>query len=922
MMDELDQCRGCGAKRPADAPSGLCPACLLKAGLLGEGSVLPDVTITFGPASSSVLASFGEAYGNVPPVLLRDADSSTDPGPVIRPSSPEIPGPSERSARLQLFGEIARGGMGAVFKGRDSDLGRDLAVKILLESHRDKPEMIRRFIEEAQIAGQLQHPGIVPIYELGAFGDRRPYFAMKLVKGHTLAEILANRKTPSDGLPRFLSIFESICQTIAYAHARGVIHRDLKPSNVMVGSFGEVQVMDWGLAKVLPRGGAIDDASAGRTKNEGTVISTARTGSDSYLSHAGSIMGTPSYMAPEQARGEVDQVDERADVFALGSILCELLTGEPAFTGRNSGEIQRKASRGEVADAITRLDQNSFAHDAELISLSRSCLASERDDRPRNAGEVAGRMSLYLSRVQERLREAEIARAEEKARAEEATKRVAVERERMRLTIALAASVVGLMLLGGGGWAYLAQQRSARQATTERVVTGAIEKATLLRGLAKAAPVGDLSKWGEAFTAASQAEATLQAGEPTAPLRARVVELLDTLEREQAEASRLATEKDKDRKLFERLEAIRFEFADKDSSSHGFPDQDNAAKTDAAYATAFREFGIDPDQLDPTEAGRLFRKRSQPLEFASRLDAWALRRKTAANTFGKVDESWKRLIAAAQATDDDPWRNSVRSLIGRADYPALRRLAADDNELAKQPARSLYLLAEVLEDTRGYLGSSQPYLKESIEILKRAWRLAPNDYQICRKLSVESTGEIDQIRFATAAVAAAPDSPISRQTLANALMPDKAHPLLRQYDFVGAGEKVSLGAGTRLAFKRRNGDILFIGPIRFAQSGTTPAENQNDAVAELRWAIRLEPKSIHPHLSLADALVRQGRYRDALKECQVIAGIDFEIQPRLGHRTCHVRYGTARSGRGIDPRRDQERPKRPPRLHFTRTDLP
>ena len=351
-MNERDCCRGCGEKRPADAPSGLCPACLLKAGLLGDGSELPEMTITFGPASSSVLASFGEAFGKIPPVLLRDADSITDPGPVIRPSSSEIPDPADRSARLQLFGEIARGGMGAVLKGRDSDLGRDLAVKILLESHRDKPDMIRRFIEEAQIAGQLQHPGIVPIYELGAFGDRRPYFAMKLVKGHTLAEILAKRKTPSDGLPRFLSIFESICQTMAYAHARGVIHRDLKPSNVMVGSFGEVQVMDWGLAKVLPRGGAVEDASAGHTKDQGTVIATARSGSDSDLSQAGSIMGTPSYMAPEQARGEGDQVDERADVFALGSIFCELLTGEPAFTGRNSGEIQRKAARGELADAF------------------------------------------------------------------------------------------------------------------------------------------------------------------------------------------------------------------------------------------------------------------------------------------------------------------------------------------------------------------------------------------------------------------------------------------------------------------------------------------------------------------------------------------------------------------------------------------
>jgi serine/threonine-protein kinase len=270
-----------------------------------------------------------------------------------------MPPAGDRPGRLQLLGEIARGGMGAVLKGRDPDLGRDLAVKVLLDSHRDKPELIRRFIEEAQIGGQLQHPGIVPIYELGAFADRRPYFAMKLVKGRTLASLLDERTEPGHDLPRFLAIFESVCQTVAYAHSRGVIHRDLKPSNVMVGSFGEVQVMDWGLAKVLPTGGVADDVSAGKTRERETVIATARSGGDpdsSDLSKAGSVMGTPSYMAPEQARGEVDRVDERCDVFALGSILCEILTSEPAFTGRSSGEIQRKASRGELKEAIGRLD--------------------------------------------------------------------------------------------------------------------------------------------------------------------------------------------------------------------------------------------------------------------------------------------------------------------------------------------------------------------------------------------------------------------------------------------------------------------------------------------------------------------------------------------------------------------------------------
>ena len=125
-----------------------------------------------------------------------------------------------------------------------------------------------------------------------------------------------------------------------------MIHRDLKPSNVMVGSFGEVQVMDWGLAKVLPRGGVVDDAKAGKETPAETLIATARSGSDADLSHAGSIMGTPSYMAPEQARGETDRIDERADVFALGSILCEILTGTPAFTGRTVGRDPPQGGRG------------------------------------------------------------------------------------------------------------------------------------------------------------------------------------------------------------------------------------------------------------------------------------------------------------------------------------------------------------------------------------------------------------------------------------------------------------------------------------------------------------------------------------------------------------------------------------------------
>ena len=231
---------------------------------------------------------------------------------------------------------------------------------------------------------------------------------------------------------------------MAYAHARGVIHRDLKPSNVMVGTFGEVQVMDWGLAKVLPRGDAAD-----RTPQDlhETDVMTVRSGSGTDASRAGSILGTPSYMAPEQARGELDQVDERADVFGLGAILCEILTGKPPFGGETRDKVRENAAQGALADTFHRLDTSDA--DSELISLARDCLAADRQQRPRDAGIVSARITAYLSGVQDRLRKAELARVEAQARAEE-------ERKRRRITVALAASVLLTAGVVGGGWTYLA----------------------------------------------------------------------------------------------------------------------------------------------------------------------------------------------------------------------------------------------------------------------------------------------------------------------------------------------------------------------------------------------------------------------------------------------------------------------------------
>ena len=296
------------------------------------------------PASappSGILSAVDETFGPVPRVLLRDGPADGE-RPAL-PCSEDMPASAGDEGRYQLLGEIARGGMGIVLKGRDVDVGRDVAVKVLLEKHRDNPEMVRRFVEEAQIAGQLQHPGIVPVYELGRLPDARLYIAMKLIRGRTLAALLDDRADTGEDRPKYLAVFEQMCQTMAYAHACGVIHRDLKPSNVMVGSFGEVQVMDWGLAKVLGRGGVADEERSLRSRADVEPVRTLRTGSSADESRAGSVLGTPCYMAPEQARGLLDTLDERADVFGLGAILCEILTGAAALYG---AERQRGLRQG------------------------------------------------------------------------------------------------------------------------------------------------------------------------------------------------------------------------------------------------------------------------------------------------------------------------------------------------------------------------------------------------------------------------------------------------------------------------------------------------------------------------------------------------------------------------------------------------
>jgi tetratricopeptide (TPR) repeat protein len=765
----------------------------------------------------SVLAALRHSVGAMPRVLLHDV--AEDGGPVIKPR-PEIDG----GGRYQLLGEIARGGMGVILKGRDTDLGRDLAVKVLQETHQHVPEIVRRFVEEAQIGGQLQHPGIVPVYELGRFQDRRPYFTMKLVQGRTLAALLETRSDPLQDRAHLLSIFAQICQTVAYAHARGVIHRDLKPSNVMVGAFGEVLVMDWGLAKVLATGGLADDSKARQSHAAESYIHTVRTDSSAPGSRAGSVMGTPAYMAPEQARGEVDTLDERCDVFGLGAILCEILTGKPPHVGETNEEVQRLARAGDLTDAMFRL--MICGADPDLLKLAQACLAATPGERPRHAGVVAREVTAYLASVQERLRSAELARAAAQAKALE-------ERKTRRRTVALAAAIVLAVLMGGGGWWWVEHDRAARafaeaqrDAEIERDASVALQEATVLQREGKLL---------EALAAARKAEGML--ADRRDGLRLRVDELLADFTMH-ARVESIYSKKG----LIREYLVSDHTFGERESpQSVGKWKQLEDVDIDKELTSAFEDYGIPVEKLDAEEAGKQIRARSIPVELAAALHDWAIWRR---GTRARQDTSWKHLLAVARAADRDEWRTHLRGALENKDRAALEKLASQDSALALT-AVSQKLLADGLKD----VGAAN----EAVAFLRRAQRKHPGDFWLNVSLAgsldwhFDRAGAEEAVRFYAAALAARPKSTLAQMGLGAALR----HKGDLDEAIAAYKKAIELDQNSFLAHLNL-GDVL------------DDKELYDEAVAAYKEAIRISPRNSDAHSNLGVTLAQQKKFDEAI----------------------------------------------------------
>lgn len=259
-----------------------------------------------------------------------------------------------REHKYQGGKKIAQGGMGTILTTREAGIRRTVVMKVL-RGH-DSTDRLLRFIEEAQITGQLDHPGIVPVYDLGVDAEHQPFYTMKYVRGVTLREVLGKLEAGDpETLARYpltslLTVFQKICDALAFAHSKHVIHRDLKPDNIMIGHFGEVLVMDWGLAKLLQIGSADPSAhSAEDAEGHSVILSVRRDEGEEGRTMSGTIMGTPNYMAPEQAEGAIEKIDARTDIFALGGILYHMLALQMPFSGKTLDEVLDKVMRCEIA---------------------------------------------------------------------------------------------------------------------------------------------------------------------------------------------------------------------------------------------------------------------------------------------------------------------------------------------------------------------------------------------------------------------------------------------------------------------------------------------------------------------------------------------------------------------------------------------
>jgi tetratricopeptide (TPR) repeat protein len=777
----------------------------------------PNRTVDNLSTSANALdAGLAAGFGGAEPP--RSSLSDPMPPPDLPEDLPVVPG-------YRVLREIARGGMGRVLAAYDLTLDRDVALKVLLPGANAD-----RFVRESKITARLPHPGIPPVHVLGTPPDGSPFLAMKLIAGQTLAEALKTADRP-----RLLQAFLQVCQAVGFAHSRGVIHRDLKPANVMVGAFGEVQVMDWGLAK------DIDQASRERERPEEKAPPGTHAGADPNQTtdhggpgqstddrtQAGQVLGTPAYMAPEQARGEA--TDARADVFALGGILCAILTGQPPYSGKTARDVIRRAGAADLAEALVRL--NGCGADTELMSLCRRCLSPDPADRPADGQAVAEGLSSYLNGVQERLQAAERERAV-------AVAREAEQRKRRKVQLALAAAVVGL-LLGGGAFAWWCNAQA--QAGRERDARNAEAVAALLGQAEAALTAGDAAKAAVALEAARKRSAEGGADE---------------------HAQRLGR-LDADLSLLRDLDAIdQFRWT---WTENNFPDPVVVATWTRA---ALARFGADPSETSAEDA-------------AGRVSASVVRERivTALDRLLRQERS-AGVRTVLRRVDANPYRDAIRDALLANDPTQFVELAERKTALEQPPGFVAFLgeSAAIPVDRRR-------------ELLQAAVSRRPADVDLLLTLgsSYNSTNSQDwvneRLRWFQAAVAAAPANVAALNDLGDALddngQTDEAIACWRKaidLDPTLANAHNNLGAilcdvkrdydGAIACFRKAIELDPMFAMAHYNLGNALKGKGQVDeAIASFEKAIDLDPTLANAHKNLGRILCDDKRDYDAAITC-------------------------------------------------------
>jgi tetratricopeptide (TPR) repeat protein len=788
----------------------------------------------------------------------------------VRP--PTIDPGEEVGGRYRLGEEIARGGMGVVYAARDLVLDRDIGLKTLRQSPPAGSPLARRFREEARITGQLQHPGIPPVHDLGALADGRPFLAMKLIKGRTLADLLGERPGPSHDRARFVAVFEQICQAVGYAHAHRVIHRDLKPANVMVGAFGEVQVMDWGLAKVLTEGRS---AGPGPEEAPGTEIRSPRDAGE--VTQAGAVVGTPAFMPREQAIGAVDQVDERSDVFGLGAVLCTILTGEPPYVAPSGEAARQMAAVALLGGAFARLD--ACGAEPELVALCKRCLAAEKADRPRDGEEVAGAVAALRAAADERARRAEVER-------ERAEVRAAEQRKRFRLRLALAGAVL-LLVAGGGAFAWWRDRQAAEQSLADERRMSAEFRAETEADKART----------EAENARSGVHALLAAA---TDLRRRyqfedAAVALDQAKRLTAKGAaglRPVVERAKaDLAFVRRLDDIRMKRSTWIAEPGGKGDFDLARAVED-YPEAFRSAGLDVLGADPGVVAAAVIGSPIRAELIAALDDWS--------ALPLDVPILGRVLDVLRRADPGPWQDAFRDPAVRRSAMALGLLARSADP-ANLPPATLTALSELM-GVRGL---------DPGPLLLRAQFAHPGDFLISFALGQSATDAAEKMGHYRAARVTRPGNLTVLINLGIVLYAkgdvDGAVTTIMEvlkHDAKFAPAHNNLGNvlalkgdpdGAIAAYKRAIEHDAKFAPAHNNLGSVLYAKGDPDgAIAAYKEAIRLNPKFAKAHCNLGGALKKKGDPDGAIAAYRRA----IEHDPKLAH--AHTGLGIVLYAKG-DP---------------------